>query len=168
MAKAGEVIVNTEPVAKVDDKVVQDLKKRAAAGPNGQARLCLHRDLGDPVQEMIIVHCKGAYVRPHKHECETESFHVIEGAMLVVLFGEGGAEVDRFRMGERPAGDCFVCRIEKGLWHTMVPLTDAVVFLETTQGPFRGEDHNTYASWAPQPDDKKGVAAFLERLGATG
>lgn len=166
MCNSDGVIFNTDEVAKVDGAVIGDLKRAALAAPAGTVRLCLHRSTGDAVQEMIIVHRKGAYVRPHKHEGETESFHIIDGAMLVVLFDDDGNEIDRFEMGERPAGGCFVCRLEKGRWHTMIPLTDTVVFLETTAGPFRGAEHNTFADWAPDPGDTAGVDRFMKSLRA--
>lgn len=152
MGKPDGVFFNTDEVARVDEETIRDLK-RAAAETAGTVRLCLHRNADDAVQEMIIVHRKGAYVRPHKHEAETESFRIVEGAMVIVLFDNDGNETGRFEMGERSSGKCFVCRLEKGRWHTMVPLTDVVVFIETTAGPFRGAEHNTFADWAPPPND---------------
>jgi len=157
------VIFSSDPVPKVDRRVIEDLKRKAAASPARTVRLCLHRSIDDPVQEMIIVHSHGAYIRPHKHDHETESFHVLDGAMLVVLLDDEGGEIERFRMADLSSGSPCVCRLATGRWHMMIPLTDQVVFLETTQGPFRGAEHNTFAPWAPSPDDGPGIVRFLKR-----
>lgn len=157
------VIFASGPVPKVDRGTIEDLKRRAAASPTRSVRLCLHPDTSDPIQQMIIVHTRGAYVRPHRHDTELESFHILDGAMLVILFDDNGCETDRFRMSDITSGESFLCRLPCGQWHTMIPLTEQVVFLETTQGPFRGAEHNTFAAWAPAPDDAPGIARFLER-----
>jgi len=162
--KAGQVTFSTQQVTKVDEKVIRQLKQEALAAPGGNIRLCLHRDTDDAVHEMIIVRCKGGYVRPHKHDSQIEAFHIIEGGMLVVLFDEQGKVTERFKMREKATGNCFVCRIEKGRWHTMVPLTEQVVFLETTQGPFRAETHNTFPPWAPENDDQAAIDRFMKSI----
>lgn len=164
MCQSRQVIFNTQEVAKIDENVVQDLKRKALGAPDKHSRLCLHRSLDDPVHEMIIVHCRGAYIRPHKHQDQAESFCMIEGDMLVVLFDDEGNQVDRFRMAERSAGKCFACRIEKSRWHTMVPLSEVVVFLETTSGPFRPDTHNVLAPWSPEASDRAAVDRFVKTI----
>ncbi|KKL22706.1 hypothetical protein LCGC14_2432770, partial [marine sediment metagenome] len=94
MAKSDD-IPGTDPARKVNRAVIEGLKAKALALPGSGARLCLHRDQTDAVQEMIIVHRKGAYVRPHRHDGQTESFHVLEGRMLVVIFDDEGNVTDR-------------------------------------------------------------------------
>ena len=164
MGEAKPVIFNTEEVAKVDKKVIQDLKQKAAARADKRFRLCLHRSGDDLVHEMIIVHGKGIYVRPHKHENQTSSIHIIEGEMVIVLFDEQGNQVDRFHMGERASGRCFVCRLEKGLWHTELFLAEPVVFLETMQGPFKPLTHSSFAPWSPEADDQAGIDRFMKSI----
>lgn len=164
VAPAGTVLYNRDPIAKIDAATLRSLKEKALAKPGACVRLCLHRSPEEPVHEMIIVHTREAYIRPHRHEGETESFLMLEGRMRVVLFDDHGTPVDRFEMTEKPLGGCFLCRVEKGTWHTMLPLTPVVVFVETTQGPFDAERHNTYAEWAPSPEDAEAVRAFLRTL----
>lgn len=35
---------------------------------------------------MLIVMAKGSYIRPHKHKNKSESFHIIEGLLDVIVF----------------------------------------------------------------------------------
>jgi len=164
MGEAKPVIFNTDEVAKVDNKVIEDLKQRAMARADKRFRLCLHRSGDDPVHQMIIVHGKGTYVRPHRHENQTKSIHMIEGDMLIVLFDDRGNQADRFHMAERASGKCFVVRLEKGLWHTEVPLSEPAVFLETLQGPFRPLTHSSFAPWSPEPADQAGIDRFMKSI----
>jgi cupin fold WbuC family metalloprotein len=161
---ADEVRYNTEPVAVVDGAVLADLKSRALASGGGTVRLCLHRSPGDAVHEMLIAHRRGLYVRPHRHDADVESFLVLDGRMWVVFFDEAGRPTRRLALGPPGGGGSFLCRVEAGRWHTMLPLTEAVVFLETTQGPFRGAAHSTFADWAPPPDDEAAVERYMEAL----
>src|SRR5216684_1677407 len=74
-------------VGKVD---VAFVKAAAAANPRGRARLCTHRGTNDALHEMLIVHRRDVYVRPHAHIGKNESFLVIEGEAVAVLFHESG------------------------------------------------------------------------------
>ncbi len=161
---ADEVTFNTAPVAVVDGAVLEALKSRALSSASGTARVCLHRSLDDAVHEMLIAHRRGVYVRPHRHDAEAESFLVLDGRMRVVFFDDAGGETRRLTLGPPGGGGSFLCRVEAGRWHTMLPLTGVVVFLETTQGPFRHAAHNTFPDWAPAPDDEPGVRRYMERL----
>ena len=159
------VFFSTGTVVRINKAVVDDLKDKALASPDTTVRLCLHQSLDDAVQEMIIVHVRGTYVRPHRHDAETESFLVLEGSMLVIFFDDNGKETDRLMMGEKDSGYSFVCRITPGQYHTMIPLSETVVFLETTQGPFDRDAHNTFPSWAPGTDDILGAKQFFASIG---
>ncbi len=163
MAKSDD-IPGTDPARKVNRAVIEGLKAKALALPGSGARLCLHRDQTDAVQEMIIVHRKGAYVRPHRHDGQTESFHVLEGRMLVVIFDDEGNVTDRFQMAPCGGDDCFMVRLADGCWHTMLPQTETVVFVEMTSGPFDAETHNTYAPWAPDGSAAADTERFLKTI----
>ncbi|MFC1452617.1 WbuC family cupin fold metalloprotein [Verrucomicrobiota bacterium] len=158
------VVFSGSRLCEVDRAVIDELKARAAARADGHARLCLHGSEADAVHEMIIVHPKRRYVQPHRHDTQAESFLAIEGAMLVVLFDGRGGVTRQFRMAAEAEAECFLCRLPPGQFHTMIPLSDPVVFLETTSGPFNADTHNTFASWAPEPGDRSGVERFVRDL----
>lgn len=60
-----EVFYVTDPIAKVESADIQWLKARALENKREQARLCVHLGVDDAVHEMLIVHTKGTYIRPH-------------------------------------------------------------------------------------------------------
>ena len=85
---------------------------------------------------MLIVHERGAYVRPHKHPAKTESTHIIEGLVDVVLF-EDDARIERvISMGDYASGRAFYYRMDVPVFHTLIIRSDVLVFHETTNGPF--------------------------------
>ena len=63
---------------------------KALGNTRERVRLCTHQSVEDAVHEMLIVHIKGTYIRPHKHPNKSESFHIIEGNLDVVVFDDAG------------------------------------------------------------------------------
>ena len=158
-----EVLYTVEAVTRVGPDDLARLTKLAAENPRQRIRLCAHPDVGDPLHEMIIVHARGAYVRPHKHLDKSESYHIVEGRLQVVFFEEDGEIRDAVHMGEIREGEVFYYRLSESWYHTVIPQSDVVVFHETTNGPFRREDV-VFAPWAPDENDHPAVAAYLENL----
>jgi glucose-6-phosphate isomerase len=156
---AGEEIIEIRP-----DQLVE-LKRAAWEAPLKRARLCLHQDHADQVQEMVIAFSRQSYVRPHRHRHKTESFHVIEGELEVIFLDDSGGVIRRIPMGPRESGRTFLYRLCSSLWHTVVPLSEFTIIHETTTGPFiPGETE--FAPWGPEDSDAAGVRAFLARVTA--
>ena len=134
----------------------------AAAGETSRhrMRLCAHRDVLDRVHEMLIVHERGAYVRPHKHIAKSESFHVIDGRAEVVIFSDAGVPTEVISIGDYASGQTFFYRIDLPLFHSVLIRSEVLVFHETTRGPFDRAE-TVFADWAPDEGDPVAVAAFL-------
>jgi len=158
--------VTKDDIAKIDRSDIEWLKAQAAKNPRERVRLCAHLDTDDVVHEMLIVHSKGTYVRPHKHPGKTESFHLIEGALDIVIFEESGEILEHIPMGDYTTGGRFFWRLSSSYYHTVIPRTDTVVFHETTSGPFDPKTSKFDAPWSPeegQDDAIKQYAGDLER-----
>lgn len=143
---------------------VDFLKYQASENPRGCARLCAHPDAGDALHEMLIVLVKGFCVLPHKHKGKSESFHLVEGEMTVVIFEDDGNIKETIPMAALGNGETFYYRLSEESYHTVIPKTDFVVFHETTNGPFRREDMQ-FAPWAPganAPEDE--LQDFVQEL----
>lgn len=158
-----EVYVTERDITKVTSQDVAALKAIAAANPRKRARLCAHLDVSDPLHEMLIVHVGRPYIVPHKHTNKSESFHMVEGRLLIVIFDEEGGAVETVRMGEAGSGDVFFYRLSSSRYHTVVPLTDAVVYHEVTNGPFDPKDAMV-APWAPPENDPEAQGRFVRAL----
>ena len=148
-----EVFYTNNNITKVSDKDVMFLKGKAKVNKRKRARLCAHPDRSSALHEMVIVLSRGIYIPPHKHFEKSESFHIIEGSLDVVIFIDDGGIREVISMSERCSGDnVFFYRLGESLFHTVLPTSEMVVFHETTNGPFRKED-TVFAEWAPNEDD---------------
>ena len=159
-AESAEVLYPAEQIVTVDAAVIDELKQAAAKNPRQRIRICAHRSVDDRVHEMLIVHTRDTYVRPHRHTGKSESFHVIDGDVDVVLFDDAGAVADVIQMGSFASGRTFFYRIADPVYHTLLIRSEVLVFHEATTGPFRREESN-FAPWAPDESDPAAVSAFL-------
>jgi cupin fold WbuC family metalloprotein len=138
------------------------LHQRAAENPRGRARLCGHPGPEDPTHEMLVVLSRKNFIRPHIHPGKTESYYVMQGRMIVVLFQPDGSVLEAVPMGDLASGRAFYSRMTVPLFHTFLPLTDYVAFQEVTQGPFRRDVIS--APWAPEEGQDGKLQKYLEDL----
>jgi cupin fold WbuC family metalloprotein len=161
-----EVLVAGGPIVQVSRADIEALQKQALGNPRRRIRLCAHPDTTDRLHEMLIVHTRGAYVRPHKHLHKSESVHIIEGEVDVVFFDDAGAVAEVVRMGDYGSGRKFYYRVGGPLYHTLLISSEFLVFHEVTNGPFRRED-TVFAPWGPEEADTVACAAFQQRVAAS-
>ena len=158
-----EVYYTTSAITTVTAEDIAFVKARAAENPRRRARLCAHPDDTDPLHEMLIVHMRGIYVQPHKHVGKSESFHVIEGRLKVLLFDDEGRHTRTIQLSEPSGGASFFYRLASPTFHSVVPETEFVVFHEVTNGPFDRRE-TIAALWAPAETDVAAGARFIAGL----
>jgi len=158
-----EVFYASDEIIKISKEDIEFLKQKALKNKRKRCRLCTHKDVNDKIHEMIIVHTKETYVRPHKHLNKSESFHIIEGSADIVIFDEKGKITQAIPMGDYSSGKKFYYRMTKPYYHTLLIKSDILVFHEITNGPFKRED-TVFAPWSPKDDDKEGVKNFMREL----
>jgi cupin fold WbuC family metalloprotein len=159
-----EVLIADEPIVTLTREDIATLKARASRNARRRIRVCAHKSIDDAVHEMLIVMARGCYIRPHRHMGKSESFHVVEGALDVVVFDDAGAVVKRLQLGDYTSGRGFYYRNDEPSYHTVVIRSAVVVLHESTRGPFRPSD-TIFAPWAPDETDGAAVAEFLATLG---
>ena len=103
-----EVFYPDEKIVKVDHQDIVMLKEKGLMNKRQRSRLCDHNEVGDTLHEMLIIHTKDTYVRPHKHLNKSESFHIVEGSLNVILFDEEGQITDVIQMGNYLSGKFFL------------------------------------------------------------
>lgn len=160
-----DVAYATDRLPRLDKSDIDALVRQALASPRHRMRVCTHRSPDDSLHEMLIVHTRDAYVRPHKHLAKSESFHVVQGEMDVVVFDPHGNVTDVMRLGDYRSGRTFYYRMHEPMFHTLMIRSDVVVFHEITGGPFRPED-TIFAPWEPALDDVAAQQSFRRRLDA--
>jgi len=161
-----EVLFTTRELTTVTSEDIAWLKAQATLTRRKRIRLCAHPDPAASVHEMLIVHPKDAYVRPHKHLDKDESLHLIEGMVTTVIFEDDGSIGDVIPMGEYGSGRPFYYRLVGSVYHTLLIGSAVVVFHEAIRGPFRKTDM-VLAPWAPEEEDVPAVKDFLDRLRET-
>ena len=157
------IYFENQNIIEINTERLVRLKQNAMQSPLRRARYCLHRDHNDKVHEMVIAFCRDSYCRPHRHTDKSESFHLIEGEMLVVFFDDTGRVTRSLEMAPPGHDKTFFYRLNSPLWHTVLALSEYVVFHETTAGPFM-PDQKDVASWAPNEGDTAAVNSFLRRI----
>ena len=156
-----EVLYTVDAITDVNGHDIELLKVKASKNKRKRIRLCAHNNTNDTLHEMLIIHSKGTYVRPHKHLSKSESFHIIEGHLKIVIFDDAGSIEEVINMGDYASGNVFFYRLTDKYFHTVIPLSDVVVFHETTNGPFKHEQ-TIFASWAPEEDNIEEQKKFLK------
>ena len=158
-----EVLYASDDVVKVDSNDIKELKQKAEQNRRSRIRLCAHKNIDDSIHEMLIVHKKNCYVRPHKHINKTESFHIIEGSVDIILLDEDGRINEIVPMGDYATGRKFFFRLPRSRYHTLLIQSEVLVFHEITNGPFKPEE-TVFASWAPEEKDENEVVKYMKLI----
>jgi cupin fold WbuC family metalloprotein len=156
---SNEIYVVKDNIAKSNIKIVNELKCIANESLQKKSRLLLHQNKEDSLHQMIIVHSKAQYIRPHKNIFSAKSWQVVEGRLVCLFFSDEGELINYTFMSSLSQGDAFIVRLSESFYHTLIPLTDKTVIVETILGPFNG---TTYASWAPAETDIIGADNYLK------
>jgi cupin fold WbuC family metalloprotein len=162
-AENPEVYYSVDAVVTADDATIAELKRIAAQNPRLRSRLCTHPDPSSDVHEMLIVHHRQAYVRPHKHFGKPESVHLIEGTARVVIFGEYGEIREVLEMAPYGQGKLCYYRMPDEVFHTILITSQWLVFHETTAGPFN-PSRTAFPDWAPDGSDAAAADRYMAQL----
>jgi len=162
-AENPEVYYSVDAVVMADDATIAELKRIAAENPRLRSRLCTHPDRSSDLHEMLIVHHRQAYVRPHKHFGKPESFHLIEGTARVVIFGEHGEIREVLEMAPYGQGKLCYYRMPDEVFHTILITSEWLVFHETTAGPF-DPSRTAFPDWAPDGSDAAAADRYMAQL----
>lgn len=145
----------------IDDALIEEVIRLARQAPNGRGRILLHGSSDDSLHEMLIALPRTSCDIPHLNFRSAKSFHVVRGSTTVMIFSDDGTSVRPIPLSaEKVAIPRFV-RLNPPQWHTLIPQSDYVVFIETILGPFEG---NQFAPWAPSLEDKERWSAFAAAL----
>lgn len=143
---SSNVVWNDSEVFVLDHLTIAKLKELAFAHPLKRARICVHQDADDSVHEMVIAVHSESVIDPHRHPLnKPESYHVIEGELRVRIFDEFGGITQEILLGSE--GHPRMYRIDGGVWHQPISVTEWTVYHEVATGPFLKEKDVIYASW---------------------
>lgn len=162
--ESAEVLYSRELFANLNMEDITSLKAIADSNPRNRVRICFHQSPNDELHEMVIVHKKNCYVRPHSHRVNRESIHIIEGEADLVLFNSKGVVANVFQLGPLGSSKFFYHQNNVGDIHTFLIRSEYLVFKEVTRGPFV-RNNILFPSWAPEENSDQ-VGAFCDKLAA--
>lgn len=146
-----------DPLVVVGPDEIAFLKERASESARLRSRICLHANVDAPVHEMVIVHHRSCYVRPHRHPAKAESLTVLEGNALGVFFADDGSVTSTQAL--TPLSGVSICRAPAGSFHSLLIASEWLVFYEVSAGPFY-PGSTEFAPWAPPEADAAAVASY--------
>ena len=158
-----EVYVSNDPYARIGANHMEFIKQQARSSARGRARICAHRTSDDSLHEMLIGVTEASYIRPHRHLGKAESFHIVEGAVDVVVFDQTGQVVEVVELGAPASGRDFFYRMSDSLFHTLVLRTPLLVVHEVTTGPLRREQ-TEYGAFSPDETETEAVGHYNARV----
>lgn len=158
-----EVFVSQDPIVRIGPADLAFLKAQALANARHRVRICAHKTSDDPLHEMVIAISALSYIHPHKHSGKSESFHIIEGAVDVVVFDDDGSVSDLIELGDSTTGRAFFYRLAQSKFHTLLLKTPFLVVHEVTNGPFLREK-TLLAPWAPTEDRVDEARDYMARV----
>ena len=156
-----EVIKNSEELLFINNDLVEQIIEEASQSQRHMARLLMHFDHEDPVQEMLIAMDRNCAVMPNRSVGRSESLQVVQGELLLVIFDDNGNVLNRIEMGPAGSDKVFLYRLSSTPWHTMIPLSEIVVVHEALQGPFNNSSE-PLPDWVP--GDSQDLKQFLKEI----
>lgn len=139
------------------------IKADASTNGLGRSRICAHPSDDSMVHEMFIALNYDNYVRPHMHLKKSESYFLIDGEVSVLAFADSGSVERVVTLSSSNAQKPKFCRIEAGIWHTLVIETPQALIHEVTSGPFKANDCK-FAHFAPAACNLDSVSTYQSEL----
>ena len=158
-----EIFVVKDSIISLGDDAVSFLKSQALNSPLRRSRICAHRSTEDALHEMLIAISSKSYIHPHKHLSKSESFHIIEGEVDVIIFDEAGDITNIVKLGAPGSGRNYFYRLSEARFHTLIVHSEMLVMHEVTNGPF-DKTQTILAAFAPHERDEKAVQDYKENL----
>ncbi len=157
------VYVAQDSIVSLSERDVNFLTSRVGQVDQKRVRLCVHQNIAEKLQEMLIALEKGSYIRPAKHIHKEESMHVIQGVADLVFLDKKGCVRDIVFLGTLASGRQFFCRIPKGACHTLLIRSKIFVFHEVAEGPFR-RSNTVFPPWAPEDQNSTQTRKLMRRI----
>jgi cupin fold WbuC family metalloprotein len=111
---------------------------------------------------MVIRLEYNSYIAPHRQLDKSKSYIQLKGKMYLLFFNEFGELHEATLLGAW-GKETSIVRFDASVWHTILPIRGATVYVESIQGPYKlnGTD---FADWAPPVNDPNGCNWLEEQL----
>lgn len=99
---------------------------------------------------MVLLQSKKNYYPPHKHLDCGDTYHVIEGKLLVCFFSEKGVLNEKKVIKKNE-----IFKTPCKIYHSTKPLTNIVIFHESRAGKFIRSKSSIFPKWSPKSKNEK-------------
>ncbi len=110
---------------------VEEVVRLARDNHYNLCRICYHDNEESQLMLMLIAVLNKFIYPPHRHQWKDESYHILRGKCVYKQFIDSDTVSAEF---ELTTGQTFLNTDRS--YHSLYPLTDELVFLETAVGPF--------------------------------
>ncbi len=110
----------------IDNKFLDGLLEQAANSERKRTTFDARTTNADNSQRAINAMVPGTIVPIHRHRNTSETFSVLRGRLISILFDENGKESGRYELG--PATGNLMIMIPAGTWHTVEVIEPSVIF----------------------------------------
>ncbi len=151
---------------KITTELLDEVTRKALQSPRKRMNYNFHPELSDPVQRLLNALEPWTYIRPHRHAGKEESFVILRGSALAVVFNDDGSIRDHFILNH--AGGNLGVEFEENCYHMLTALEPHSVVYEIKEGPFIPHTEDTSAPWAPAegtPEAMDFLAGVFGQLG---
>lgn len=150
-------------IVKISQDDINFIKNAAKNVERKRARICAHISNDQPLHEMMIALCNDSYIHPHRHLGKSESFHIVEGMVDVVVMNDDGSVKEVVKLGDHSTGRNFYYRLSNAFFHTLIIHTAMLVVHEVTNGPFV-QEQTELAPFAPNESDTSAAVKYIDKL----
>ena len=126
-----------------NESLISFLGAFAVANDQKTARLCMHQDQNQVIQEMLMIHAEQISTGPLRQDRDSSvSYHMMRGALEITLHHgeETGDRVYRVEHSQNQPSVNSSLRVPARVFRTIRTLTDSAVFIEAQSGPFSDSD----------------------------
>ena len=118
----------------INSEAIDYLLEQIDSDKLNMGRICLHASHESLLMSMVVA-VRNNFVYPaHMHEWKDESYTIIRGSCKFQTYNPDGSVNSTFFLDE---GSTFLNLFRN--YHTIVPISDPLVFLECTTGPYTGQ-----------------------------
>jgi len=147
----------------IDASLLEEVVARALQSERGRINHNFHAGPSDNPHRFLNALTRGSYCAPHRHAAppKAESFLVLTGEVLVLLFDDQGEIRERHVLGR--AGLVGI-DIRAAAWHTIAAVSPTAVCYEVKPGPWDPQTDKEFAPWAPregQPETAHVLESWL-------
>lgn len=151
---------------KITTQLIDGIIEKARTSPRLRMNYNFHSELSDPVQRLLNALEPWTYIRPHKHTTKEESFVLLRGTILAVVFNDDGTIRDHAILSQSTG--ILGVEFEENSFHMLTSLETGSAVYEIKEGPFVPHTEGSSAPWAPKegiPESKEFLSGVFAELG---